>query len=137
MTGNAAVAPASVLVVEDDEFISMIYEKKLSTEGYDVRVAKDGEEALRMMRERRPDLVLLDILMPVKDGLETLREMRKDGELGGIKVVILSNLSQEEEKNWAKSLGAMDYLVKSNLSVQDLAKKTREYVTGAAFSPSF
>ena len=128
----AGETKSSVLIVEDDEFISMIYEKKLSMEGYDVRVAKNGEEALSMMREREPDLAFLDILMPVKDGLETLREMRADTKLRGIKVVMLSNLSQDEEKNWAKSLGAMDYLVKSNLSVQDLAKKAREYIAGAS-----
>ena len=128
----AEEAKGNVLVVEDDEFISMIYEKKLSMEGFDVRVAKNGEEALSMMREREPDLVFLDILMPVKDGLETLREIRTDAKLGGIKVVMLSNLSQEEEKNWAKSLGAIDYLVKSNLSVQDLAKKANEYIASAA-----
>lgn len=117
-----------ILVVEDDEFISSIYEKKLSMEGYAVRLAGNGEEALQMMRERHPDVVLLDIIMPVKDGLETLREMRADAALKDIRVAVLSNLSDEREVGFAKELGAVDYLVKADVSVQELAKKVSSYI---------
>lgn len=117
----------SVLVVEDDEFISSIYEKKLIVEGYDVRLAKDGEEALKMMREARPDVVLLDLLMPVKGGVETLVEMRADERLKDIRVAVLSNLSDDEEMDRTKELGVVEYLVKANLSVQELADKVASY----------
>lgn len=117
-----------LLVVEDDEFISAIYAKKLSMEGYDVRLAENGERALLMMREDRPDLVLLDIIMPVKDGMETLREMRADEKLRDIKVVVLSNLSEDKELSQTRELGAIDYLVKANIAVSDLSAKVAEYL---------
>jgi DNA-binding response OmpR family regulator len=117
-----------LLVVEDDEFISAIYAKKLSMEGYDVRLAENGEKALAMMREERPDLVLLDIIMPVKDGFETLREMRADEKLHDIRVVVLSNLSEDKEMSQTRELGAIDYLVKANIAVSDLSAKVTGYL---------
>jgi DNA-binding response OmpR family regulator len=118
----------NVLVVEDDEFISAIYEKKLTTEGYSVRLAKNGEEALRMMREERPDVVLLDIIMPIMDGFDTLTEMRADEHLKDIRVAVLSNLSDDREMGRMKDLHAIDYLVKANVSVQELAGKVASYI---------
>jgi DNA-binding response OmpR family regulator len=118
----------NLLVVEDDEFISAIYSKKLSLEGYAVRLAENGERALSMMREEKPDLVLLDIIMPVKDGFETLREMRADEKLRDIKVVVLSNLSEDKEMSQTRELGAIDYLVKANIAVSDLSAKVAGYL---------
>ena len=118
----------NLLVVEDDEFISAIYSKKLSLEGYAVRLAENGERALSMMREEKPDLVLLDIIMPVKDGFETLREMRADEKLRDIKVVVLSNLSEDKEMSQTRELGAIDYLVKANIAVSDLSAKVVGYL---------
>lgn len=118
----------NLLVVEDDKFISAIYAKKLAMEGYDVRLAENGDEALSMMRERKPDLVLLDIIMPVKDGLETLRDMRADERLRDIKVVILSNLSEDKELSQMRELGVIDYLVKANISIVDLSAKVAGYL---------
>ncbi len=118
----------NLLVVEDDEFISAIYSKKLSLEGYTVRLAENGERALSMMREEKPDLVLLDIIMPVKDGFETLREMRADEKLRDIKVVVLSNLSEDKEMSQTRELGAIDYLVKANIAVSDLSAKVVGYL---------
>lgn len=118
----------NLLVVEDDEFISAIYSKKLSLEGYSVRLAENGEKALAMMREERPDLVLLDIIMPIKDGFETLREMRADEKLRDIRVVVLSNLSEDKEMSQTRELGAIDYLVKANIAVSDLSAKVEEYL---------
>jgi DNA-binding response OmpR family regulator len=112
-----------VLVVEDDEFISAVYQMKLSKEGFDIICAGNGEEALRIMRQRKPDLVLLDLIMPIKDGFQTLEEMRKDETLKDIQVIVLSNLSQDEDIARAKELGASDYVVKANISLQDMAKK--------------
>ncbi|NTV55045.1 MAG: response regulator [Candidatus Moranbacteria bacterium] len=123
-----ASTKGNVLVVEDDEFISAIYEKKLTTEGYSVRLAKNGEEALRMMREERPDVVLLDIIMPIKDGFDTLTEMRADEHLKDIRVAVLSNLSDDREMGRMKELHAIDYLVKANVSVQELAGKVAAYI---------
>jgi len=118
----------NLLIVEDDEFISAIYAKKLSMEGYEVRLAENGEKALAMMREERPDVVLLDLIMPIKDGFETLEEIREDDRLKDMKVAVLSNLSQEEDMRKMKTLGAIDYLVKANVSIADLSAKVAGYI---------
>jgi DNA-binding response OmpR family regulator len=117
-----------LLVVEDDEFISAIYAKKLSMEGYDVRLAENGEKALSMMIEEKPDLVLLDIIMPVMDGFETLKRIRADEKLRGVKVAVLSNLSEDKEMSQTRELGAIDYLVKANISVADLSTRVAGYL---------
>ncbi len=117
-----------LLVVEDDEFISAIYAKKLSMEGYEVRLAENGEKALSMMREEKPDLVLLDIIMPVMDGFEALRQIRADEKLRDVKVAVLSNLSEDKEMSQTRELGAVDYLVKANISVADLSTKVAGYL---------
>lgn len=117
-----------LLVVEDDEFISAIYAKKLSMEGYEVRLAENGEKALSMMHEEKPDLVLLDIIMPVMDGFEALRQIRADEKLRDVKVAVLSNLSEDKEMSQTRELGAVDYLVKANISVADLSTKVAGYL---------
>ncbi|MBP9752003.1 MAG: response regulator [Candidatus Moranbacteria bacterium] len=117
-----------LLVVEDDEFISAIYAKKLSMEGYEVRLAGNGERALSMMNEEKPDLVLLDIIMPIMDGLETLQRIRADEKLRDVKVAVLSNLSEDKDMSRTRELGAIDYLVKANISVADLSTKVAGYL---------
>lgn len=114
-----------ILIVEDDEFISDVYQKKLSMEGFEVALAKDGEEALRLLRERKPDLVLLDIMIPLKNGFEVLSEMRADPALSDTKVVVLSNLSQAKDMTRAKELGTLDYIVKSNCTLPDMLARIR------------
>ena len=115
-----------ILIVEDDEFISTVYKMKLSKDGFDAVCAMNGDEALKIMRERTPDLVLLDLIMPIVDGFQTLEAMRKDEKLKGVKVLVLSNLSHEDDVARTKALGAIDYIVKANISLQDMVKKVRE-----------
>lgn len=115
-----------VLIVEDDEFISDVYQRKLLLEGFEVALAKDGEEALRTIRERRPDLVLLDIMIPLKDGFQVLSELRVDAGLSDIRVVVMSNLSQGKDIAHAKELGALDYIVKSNIALPDMVQRIRK-----------
>lgn len=124
MTGNTN--QPFILIVEDDEFISTVYKMKLSKDGFDAVCAMNGIEALKIMHERTPDLVLLDLIMPIMDGFQTLEAMRKDDKLNKIKVLVLSNLSHEEDVARAKALGALDYIVKANISLQDMVKKVRE-----------
>lgn len=117
-----------ILVAEDDKFYANIYQVKLAKEGYEVRVAEDGEQTLSEMKKRKPDLLLLDLIMPVKDGFEVLREMKADSILKDIKVLVLSNLGQEEDIKKAKDLGADDYLVKTNMSIQEMMEKVKSYL---------
>lgn len=114
-----------ILIVEDDEFISDVYRKKLSMEGFEVALAQDGEEALRLLRNRRPDLVLLDIMIPLKDGFEVLSDLRADPALSDVNVIVLSNLSQSRDMIRAKELGALDYIVKSNVALPDMLARIR------------
>lgn len=115
-----------ILIVEDDEFISDVYQRKLLLEGFEVALAKDGEEALRTIRERRPDLVLLDIMIPLKDGFQVLSDLRADAGLSDIRVVVMSNLSQGKDIAHAKELGALDYIVKSNIALSDMVQRIRK-----------
>lgn len=121
----------SILIVEDDEFISDVYMKKLALEGFEMDLAKDGEEALRKIRDRKPDIVLLDIMIPLKDGFQVLTELRADAALSDIRVVVMSNLSQGKDIARAKELGALDYIVKSNVSLPDMVQRIRKALTSS------
>lgn len=113
---------------EDDKFISKIYKTKLEKEGYNIEMAVNGEEVLKLARERKPDLILLDLLMPIKDGFETLKELKADPGLKDINVVILSNLSQEEDKKKVMDMGAIEYIVKANVSFQEMIECVKKHL---------
>jgi len=117
-----------VLVAEDDKFYGNIYKVKLTKEGYDVIVADNGEVAMEEVKKNKPDLILLDLIMPIKDGLETLKELKNDPKLKAIKVIVISNLGQEEDIVKAKSLGADDYFIKSNISIQEMVDKVKYFL---------
>lgn len=112
-----------ILLVEDEEIIINLLQKKLVQEGYDVFTARNGQEGLDSMRKAIPDLVLLDIVMPKMGGLETMEEMRKDEKLKDIPVIIISNSGQPIELDRAQSLGAKDWLVKTEFDPQEVLEK--------------
>lgn len=112
-----------ILLVEDEEIVIDLLQRKLTSEGYKVLVAKDGEEGLKMMKEAKPDLVLLDIIMPKKGGFEVMEEMQEDPELKKIPVVIISNSGQPVELDRAKELGAKDWLIKTQFDPQEVIVK--------------
>lgn len=114
-----------MLVVEDETFLVKIYAVKLKKEGYDVSIANDGEEAVKMASELKPDLILLDLILPKMNGFEALERMRAMEGLKDTPVIVLSNLGQEEDIKRAEALGADDYLVKANFSIQDIVAKIR------------
>lgn len=115
----------SILLAEDDKFLRRAAETKLKQAGFDVRVAVDGEEALVQAREQPPDLMLLDLLMPKRDGLSVLKALKADTATAGIRVVIISNSSKDLEMQNASDLGAVDYWIKSNLSLQELCDRVQ------------
>ena len=104
----------TVLIIEDDLFISGMYADKLVSEGFQVYSAADGGNGLRLARESRPDLILLDIILPVVDGFEVLRQLKQDKERAATPVIILTNISDPELIKTGLSLGAADYLVKAH-----------------------
>jgi len=114
-----------ILVIEDEEIMYTLLKRKLTNEGYDVSVAIDGEEGLEKMRKARPDLVLLDIIMPRKGGFEVMEEMQSDKDLRGIPVVVISNSGQPVELDKAKELGAKDWLIKTEFDPQEVIDKVK------------
>jgi DNA-binding response OmpR family regulator len=118
-----------ILVAEDDKFYANIYRSKFTKEGFDVLVVQNGDEVLREIKLKKPDLLLLDLIMPVKDGFEVLEALQKDEEMRGVKVIVLSNLSQEEDTQRALKLGAKDYFVKANISIQEVIERVKKAIS--------
>ena len=117
-----------ILVAEDDRFYANIYRTKLAKENYEVAVVGNGAMALALAQRKKPDLILLDLIMPVKDGFETLKELKADPKLADVKVVVLTNLEQADDIKRAKDLGAVDYIVKSNVSIHEVVEKVKELI---------
>ena len=114
-----------ILIVEDDIMLNKIYQTKLSLLGYQVLAAYDGEEGLAMMRAHQPHLVLLDLMLPKKNGFEILEAAKQDMTISRIPVIILSNLGKEADLQRSMELGAADFLVKSNVKLETVVDKIR------------
>ncbi len=112
-----------ILIVEDEDIIVDLLQKKLSQEGYEISIARDGESGLKTMRQAKPDLVLLDIIMPRMGGFEVLEEMRKDEALKKIPVIVVSNSGQPVEIDKAQALGAKDWLIKTEFDPKEVIEK--------------
>ena len=114
-----------ILLVEDDIMLNKIYQTKLSMLGYQVLAAYNGEEGLLMMGKHQPHLVLLDLMLPKKNGFEVLRAAQQDMKISRIPIIILSNLAQEGDFRRGMELGAVDFLVKSNIKLEAVVDKIR------------
>lgn len=117
--------PKKILIVEDDKFLRELISKKLSDEGFTTHEAGDGEEGLKQIKEIRPDLILLDLILPSIDGFEVLTRMKQDQKISSIPVVILSNLGQKEEVERGLKLGASDYLIKAHFTPGEIIEKIK------------
>ena len=119
-----------VLLVEDDSFLREIFSKKLATSGYTVYTAIDGEEALKLIKEIKPKLVLLDIILPTIDGYQVLKQIRADQDkiIAQTVIIMLSNLGQDSDIKRAKELGANDYLIKAHYTSGQLINKIKKYI---------
>jgi len=115
-----------ILIAEDDQYISSAYKMKLAKENFEIELAYDGEETIAKAVSFSPDLILLDLIMPKKDGFETLKELKNNPKLQHIPVIVSSNLGQKEDKDKALALGALDYFVKSDISLADLLEKIKK-----------
>lgn len=115
----------SILLVEDDPFIVDIYATKFKEAGFEVSVVEDGEEALRKIQEKKPDLLLLDIVLPRIDGFEILEKI-KNQNLRGFKIVVLSNLSQKDYIDKGMRLGVDKYLVKAHLTPSEVLEEIKK-----------
>ncbi|KKS90217.1 MAG: Response regulator receiver domain protein [Microgenomates group bacterium GW2011_GWC1_43_11] len=119
-----------ILIVEDDTFLSSTYRLKFTKVGFTVYIAMDGQEAINILQNVRPDVILLDLVMPVKDGFTVLSEVKANDQYKTIPVIVTSNLSQKEDIDKAKGLGAADFIIKSDVSLDDLVKKVQNLLAG-------
>lgn len=117
---------ANILIVEDDKFLRELISRKLLSEGFKIEEAIDGEEGLAKAKEVKPDLILLDLILPGLDGFEVLRRMKDNPSTSSIPVLILSNLGQKDEIEKGLSLGAVDFLVKAHFTPEEIVAKMKD-----------
>lgn len=115
-----------ILLVEDDSFIADIYSTKFKEAGFKVKIAKDGLEALQILKTEKPDVLLLDIVLPEFTGWEILGKIRKNQNLKNLKIIILSNLYQKEEVEKGLKLGANKYLIKAHYTPSQVVKEIKK-----------
>ena len=115
-----------ILIIEDEENLKFLLAQKLTGEGFDVEEAIDGEKGMKKVKENKPDLILLDLLLPGIDGFEVLSRLKRDSGLESIPVIIISNFSQEGEVERGLKLGAIDYLIKANLTLDQIVESVRK-----------
>ena len=114
-----------ILIIEDDKFLRELIIQKLGNEGYEVVEAAEGEEGLRKMKEEKPDLVLLDLILPGIDGFEVLRRAKSEQDTASIPIIILSNLGQRDDVEKGIELGAIDYLIKAHFTPGEIVEKIK------------
>jgi DNA-binding response OmpR family regulator len=125
-----AETKGKILIIEDDRYISKMYQLKLSLEGYDVQVAENGREGVDKVKEFLPNIILLDILMPELDGFEVLKIVKSDDVTKDIPVLIMSNLGQEDHVEKGMKLGAIGYIVKSQYTPSKVVEKIKDVIAG-------
>ena len=114
-----------ILMVEEDKFLRKIYRNKLTLAGFEFIEATNGIEGLNKVISEKPDIVLLDLILPQKNGFDVLIEMKEDTETENIPVIILSNLGQDSDIEKGLSLGAQEYLVKPEISLSHVVDRVK------------
>ena len=117
-----------ILLIEDDSFLSGMYDTKLKLEGFDVFLAEDGAKGLESAVSQKPDIILLDIILPKMDGFTVLKHLRDNLETKKIPVILMTNLGQKEDVERGIALGAQDYLVKAHFMPSEVVEKIRQYL---------
>ncbi len=117
-----------ILIVDDETGLALLYKQRLETEGFAVAYCDNGEAALQTAREFRPDLILLDLMMPRLSGFDAIDLFHNTLETSGALIVVLSALSQPDDIAKAKSIGADDYIVKSDASIDEVVARIKKVV---------
>ena len=115
-----------VLIVEDDVFLAEIYQKKFEMEGFKVSMANNGEKGLVDIKKKKPDIVLLDILLPKLDGFAVLEAAKADSATKNIPIILLTNLGQKDDVQRGLEEGAVDYLIKTHFKPSEVVDKVRK-----------
>lgn len=120
-----------ILLIEDDSFLADIYLTKFKEAGFEIKIARDGENGIIKTKEEKPDLILLDIVLPRRDGLEVLRDLKQEKSTKKIPVVVFSNLGQKQDIEKALQRGAVDYIVKSQYTPAEVVSKVKKILEHA------
>lgn len=115
-----------ILLIEDDPFLTDIYTSKLKKAGFEVDVAPDGGKAFQIVKEKKPSLILLDVVLPQMEGWTILKRIKEDSEMDGMKIIILSNLGQRSEVEKGLQLGADRYLIKSQYTPSEVVAEVKK-----------
>lgn len=127
-TPGPATPAKKILLVEDDNALAAVYQTRLEAEGFAIKRVPNGEDALAAAQAYRPDLIVLDVMMPKVSGFDVLDILRNTPETANVKVIMLTALSQESDKERARSLGVDDYLVKSQVVIADVVDRIRHHL---------
>jgi DNA-binding response OmpR family regulator len=122
---EAMDAKKKILLVEDDEALASVYRSRLELEGFETKEVNNGEEALSSAVQFKPDLILLDVMMPKISGFDVLDILRNTPETANVRIIMLTALSQPKDKERAESLGVDDYLVKSQVVIGDVVERVK------------
>lgn len=117
-----------ILIIEDEKVLREMYYDKFSKEGIELIVSDNIEDGLRITRTEKPDLVLLDMFLPMKSGVYFLQKLREDQAISSTRVVSFSNFDDPSTKKKAKNLGVLDYLIKTDYTPMEVIKKVKEYL---------
>jgi len=120
-----ATSQKTILIIEDDKFLRELIVQKLVKEGFEISEAIDGTEGIKKIKEEKPALILLDLILPGIDGFEVLVKMKEDPLSASIPVIILSNLGQKEDVERGLKLGAVDYLIKAHFTPGEIITKIK------------
>lgn len=113
----------NILIIEDDDFFRELIRKKLTMKDFNFIEAVNGETGIELMKDKKPDLVLLDLLLPNMDGFEVLTKIKAEPTIASIPIIVLSNLGQKEDIDRALKIGASDYLIKSQFDIDQVIDK--------------
>ncbi len=127
-TEDTKVSAHKILLVEDDDNLAQVYQMRFSAEGFEVRRVPDGEDALAATLSYKPDLILLDVMMPKISGFDVLDILRNTPETAGIKIVMLTARGQDADRKRAMDLGVDDYLVKSQVVMADVVAHVKRHL---------
>jgi two-component system, OmpR family, alkaline phosphatase synthesis response regulator PhoP len=118
-----------ILIAEDDKFLASAYRLKLTKTDFEVQIANDGVELLETLKTFTPDLILLDLVMPIMDGFAVLENLRSNPNFKSLPILVASNLGQKEDIDRAKSLGANDFVIKSDMSLDTIIEKINKLIS--------
>lgn len=117
-----------LIVIEDDIFLARVYQAQLQEKGLEVTILETGEKAYDTVKSTKPDLIILDLILPLKNGFNVLEEIKKDKETSTIPVIVLTNLSQPSDINKVQKLGANEYIIKTDVTFKDVMSLIDKYL---------